>query len=396
MAQLTEVMRTAGQAARGERPVTTWRQDTITMLLAAWPITALYFDAQGHNNRFGQESFWSAAHLFLYVGATAFAGWVAWIVVNEQLTAGVGRDGRWVPDLAAIPVGYGTSIIGLVLLTVAGPWDLLWHERYGFEVGIEAVYSPPHLTLFFAGLLVATTGIRSMWAKQQLVLDVKQSVPVLLSLTLLFGMASVITMYLSAFVTNVSMTSDFMADLELFNDNNSNQQLSLNDGLTGYGDDAWPYYYFSGGHGVATLIVTTVVLIGPVLQLLRRWRFPLGAFTVTFGAFGLLVNVMTEYRDIVLIIPLLVTGAAIDLLQRPLSSPRADGRLSLGATRALGPLSSALLWGSYFIVVDLDKGIGWSPTMWVGALMVGVMTGFGVAFLIAPPSYGPRLVEADR
>jgi hypothetical protein len=28
--------------------------------------------------------------------------------------------------------------------------------------------------------------------------------------------------------------------------------------------------------------------------------------------------------------------------------------------------------------------------------MVGVMTGFGVAFLIAPPAYGPRLVEADE
>ena len=30
-----------------------------------------------------------------------------------------------------------------------------------------------------------------------------------------------------------------------------------------------------------------------------------------------------------------------------------------------------------------------------GALIVGVMTGFGVAFLVAPLSHGPRLVEAD-
>ena len=33
--------------------------------------------------------------------------------------------------------------------------------------------------------------------------------------------------------------------------------------------------------------------------------------------------------------------------------------------------------------------------MWVGALLVGIMAGFGVAFLVAPPSYGPRLVEAE-
>lgn len=395
MAGLTEVVRGTPAAVRGARPVATWSDDLITMVLAFWPITALYFDARGHNNWTGQESFWSTAHLFLYSGATVLAGWLIWLVTREQLAAGVGPRKRLLPDPAAIPVGYGVAILGLVVLGLAGPWDLLWHEMYGFEVGVDAVYSPPHLTLFFGGLLIATTGIRSMWAKQDLVLDFKTSLPVLLSAVLFLGMASIITMYLSAFMTNVTLTSDFVADLERFNDNHSDQTVSLNAGLTGYGDDVWPYYYYSAGHGIAALVVTTLVLIGPVLQLLRRWRLPFGAFTLVFGVFGLLVNIMTEYRDIVLIIPLLVTGAAIDLLQRPLSSPRADGRLTLGAIRTLGPVSAAVLWGSYFIVVALDKGVGWEPTLWVGAIMVGIMTGFGVAFLVAPPAYGPRLVEGD-
>ena len=47
-------------------------------------------------------------------------------------------------------------------------------------------------------------------------------------------------------------------------------------------------------------------------------------------------------------------------------------------------------------MLALDKGIGWEPTLWVGALIIGTMTGFAVAFLVAPPSYGPRLVEADN
>ena len=55
-----------------------------------------------------------------------------------------------------------------------------------------------------------------------------------------------------------------------------------------------------------------------------------------------------------------------------------------------------MLWISYYAVLALDKGIGWEPTLWVGAIMVGIMTGFGVAFLVAPPSYGPRLVDADE
>ncbi len=56
-----------------------------------------------------------------------------------------------------------------------------------------------------------------------------------------------------------------------------------------------------------------------------------------------------------------------------------------------------MLWLSYYGILALDKGIGWEPTLWVGALMVGVMAGFGVAFLIAPPAYGRRwsTVEAD-
>jgi hypothetical protein len=55
-----------------------------------------------------------------------------------------------------------------------------------------------------------------------------------------------------------------------------------------------------------------------------------------------------------------------------------------------------VLWLSYYGVLALHKGIGWDPTIWVGALMVGIMTGFGLAFLIAPPAYGPRLVEAEE
>ncbi len=55
-----------------------------------------------------------------------------------------------------------------------------------------------------------------------------------------------------------------------------------------------------------------------------------------------------------------------------------------------------MLWCSYYLVLALHTGIGWEPTMWVGALMVGTMTGFGVAFLVAPPAYGPRLVEAEE
>src|SRR3954453_23989891 len=388
--QFADRARNAPAAARGLRPVTTWREDMITMGIALWPITAMFFDGRGHNNKTGQESFFSIAHLFLYAGLTVLGIWIGVLVTNYQ---GVQHRKSLMPDLKLIPVGYGVAIIGLVTLAVAGPTDFIWHHYYGFEVGVDAIYSPPHLALFFGGLLVSSTGIRAMWAKQDTVLDLKGSAPVLLSTTLFTGVSGFITMYLSTFMTNVTPTSDFVRDYESrFKDNFTDQTVSLNAGLTGYGDDKWSYYYYAASHGIASEIITTLVLLGPILLLLRRWRLPLGAVTLVFLGYGLLVNIMTEYRDIVLIIPLILTGLVIDVLQ---NRAKAGERLTLGGIRAVGPAAAAVLWISYYAVLAADKGLGWEPTMWVGAIMVGIMTGFAVAFLVAPPAYGPRLVEAE-
>jgi hypothetical protein len=389
--QIADLARTAPAAARGLRPVTTWREDMITMALAIWPITAMFFDGRGHNNKTGQESFFSLAHIFLYAGMTVLGIWIGVMVTRYQ---GLQFRKSLMPDLKLIPVGYGVAILGLITLAIGGPTDFAWHSAYGFEVGVDAIYSPPHLALFFGGLLVCSTGIRSMWAKQDIVLDFKGFLPVAISTLLFIGVAGFITMYLSAFMTNVTPTSDFVHDYQThFKDDFTDQTISLNAGLTGYGDNQWPYYYYSASHGMASMIVTTLVLLGPILLNLRRWSVPFGAVTLIFTGYGLLVNIMTEYRDIVLIIPLIITGLAIDLMQRRFGGEREDGRVSLGGIRAIGPLAALILWVSYYAVLALDKGIGWEPTLWVGALIIGTMTGFGVAFLVAPPSYGPRLVE---
>jgi hypothetical protein len=135
------------------------------MLIAIWPITALYFDGRNHNNKTGQESFFSLAHIVLYTGMSAFAVFLGITLAKYQRQAGASPF-RGMVDLKAIPVGYGVAFIGLCILGVAGPWDLIWHSVYGFEVNVEAIVSPPHLSLFFGGLLVSSTGIRSMWAKR--------------------------------------------------------------------------------------------------------------------------------------------------------------------------------------------------------------------------------------
>ena len=177
-AQIQQMARSAPAAARGLRPVTTYREDLTTALLTVWPITAMFFDGRGHNNETGQESFFSIAHLFLYAGMTIVGLWIGVLVTRYQLAAGADPRKSLIPDLKAIPVGYGVAIIGLLTLALGGPTDFIWHAAYGFEVGVDAIYSPPHLALFFGGLLVCSTGIRSMWAKQDIAPDFKRFLPV--------------------------------------------------------------------------------------------------------------------------------------------------------------------------------------------------------------------------
>src|ERR1044072_7027884 len=116
--------------------------------------------------------------------------------------------------------------------------------------------------LFFGGLLVSSSGTGSLGMKRGRTPDLKEFAPALLSAILFIGVAGFITMYLSTFMTDVTPTSAFMDDLTRFHDDRGDQSISLNAGLTGYGDSLWPYYFYSARHGMASMIVTTLVLLG--------------------------------------------------------------------------------------------------------------------------------------
>src|SRR3954454_21050049 len=98
MAGLTQMARTAPAAARGTRPVTKYREDLITATITIWPIVAMFFDGRNHNNKTGQESFWSLPHLFLCAGMTVVAVWIGLLVTRYQLAAGVAPK-KLIPDL---------------------------------------------------------------------------------------------------------------------------------------------------------------------------------------------------------------------------------------------------------------------------------------------------------
>jgi hypothetical protein len=66
--------------------------------------------------------------------------------------------------------------------------------------------------------------------------------------------------------------------------------------------------------GLVSVQVTNLLLLGPVLLLLRRWRPPFGTATLLFGMVTALVAVVDEFARWEVVIVGLVGGLAADWL----------------------------------------------------------------------------------
>ena len=60
-----------------------------------------------------------------------------------------------------LPTGYGLSLVGCALFGLGGVIDMFWHLRFGIEVSLQALISPPHLLLMAALGLIVTGPLRA-------------------------------------------------------------------------------------------------------------------------------------------------------------------------------------------------------------------------------------------
>jgi hypothetical protein len=153
-----------------------------------------------------------------------------------------------------------------------------------------------------------------------------------------------------------------------------------------FGDDAFPYYFYSLNQSVASFLILSVALVAPVLLLVRRWTPPPGAVTVMFGLYGLVASIPTEFRDVELVGGLVVAGAVIDLAIARL-------RPALPARpwqfRTLGGVVPPLAIGCYLLALEvLGSGLAWEMSVWLGVMITAAIIGFGLACLMAPPRTG--------
>ena len=112
----------------------------------------------------GRDSFWTPAHMAIYLGGTLggfTGGWLAFkctfLATSETRTQSVGILG------ARAPLGAWVAIWGAVAMLTSAPFDNWWHAAYGLDVKI---LSPPHVLLGLGLLGISVGALLLVLARQ--------------------------------------------------------------------------------------------------------------------------------------------------------------------------------------------------------------------------------------
>jgi hypothetical protein len=313
--------------------------------------------------------------------------WIAIVLLRYQK----GLDDL---DWSAVPRGYGLAFIALPLAALAGPADFIWHQAYGFENQIDSTFSPPHQGLFYAGALLATITAASAWQKRDIVApSLREHLPTAFSVTsltavMLFVIHQIIPFYGGGIAATQAFQDDIASRTDAFSPGaDAVHTEGLSRALTHYGDDAFPYYFFSTHASVAGILLFTVALMGAVLMMRRRWRIPVGTLTITFTFMALLWPMLSEYREAELIPALVLTGVVGDLLLARFAGK--PGPTPVGRIRLFAALMPPAMWALFFLCVELfQDGLGWAATLWVGVLATTAGLGWAISMLVFTPFSG--------
>jgi hypothetical protein len=329
-----------------------WRADLVTAGLAAWLLAGLFLDGWAHNTRPLLESFFTPWHGVFYSGFAAVAAWIGWLVWTRR----------------SVPPGYGLGLAGVAIFLVSGVGDMAWHLAFGIERDIAALLSPSHLGLFLGAFLIVTTPLRSAWADPTLgrAAGFVRLLPALLALALAGTLTAFMFQYLHPVDENVVSIG---------------HELALRLDFTGF---QYPEVHRLGIQaGVSGFVISTALLFGPVLFLLRRWRPPAGAVALLLGVQCLAMQALTGFADAGLAVLGLLGAAAVEGLLAVLRpSPARPWRL-----RVFCAAAPVAFWAVYFGGVGVhDGGLGWKPEVWGGALVWSGLTLLALAMVMFPPA----------
>jgi hypothetical protein len=273
-----------------------------------------------------------------------------------MMALGLPAMGRFVRGRAmrtVVPRSYRLTIAGGVVFFVSGQLDLFWHAGFGIEVGVEALLSPTHLGLAVGAGLLWALPLRLAWGR--------------------WGRTSTQCVWVAI------AAASLLIGLVLFSIHYVNLLV-----------DAWPLYKFNEQDlrswyvptvGFAALIIQTVVVVGGVLMLLRRWPdLPTGglALVVVLSSSGL---VFLHDMPQLIVVPAF-SGVAAEVLRR-LFRPFEGKPMNVVAFAAAVPAAQTVV---YLVTLQVIGTIAWSVHLVAGMVAVAALTGGLVSLLVLPPA----------
>ena len=334
------------------RPMGGLALDWTMIVLGSVFLGGLYLDGWAHNNGRVDQSFFTPWHAFFYSGFALVV-----VLLLATMAVNMRRGANWQRSL---PAGYSLALLGVMIFATGGIGDLIWHELFGIEENVDALFSPSHLALGLGLGLIVTGPLRAAWARPGGRLTWATGGPMLLSLTALICTLTFLTMYSYPLT---SSTAGINHD---------------------YNSDAGQI-----GGAVGTFL-TAGLLIGPVLLVLRRWQLPLGSLILIWGLNTIAMQLLNSRHDYAwwqagtMLVAVVVSEGVYRLLR-----PSSTRTVALHGFAFAAPV---LLLGSYFIAMLFTEGTSWSIHLWTGTVIEAGLVGWLLSYLVAPPAM-PTAVE---
>jgi hypothetical protein len=352
MAAIAEPTTTTAPApGKFDRPHGSLGFDWLMLALGFWPLAGALSDAYAHINDPKLETFFTPWHALLYSGVLAVGvgiGYVAWR--NHR------RGYAWT---RAVPPGYGLTLVGVGILGIAGIGDLIWHSLFGIERDIPALTSPTHMLIILGILFVVAGPLRAALARPVTEVRGRAQLPMIVSVMLTYLFLTVPLQYLHPFSYRFAQ----FGDVDVFADRPYPPASS----------------FLSEGLGLAAILVTSAVLMGVVLFVMRRWQLLFGALTLILTVDIAVLGVLQG--DYSLVPAAVATGLIADLLVLLLRPSPARPNLF----RLFAFLLPALYFTAYFVTLFLTSQVVWIIHLWVGSIFAAGWVGWAMSYLVVPP-----------
>ena len=346
----------AGEAAAalgaGKRSEALPHERAVLAVIVTWIALGLAIDTRRHRTDSSLDTFFTSAHGVLY------AGWIGAAVF--LLFACRTRQARGARGWNAVPRGWEPAVVGATLFGFGGVGDLLWHTRFGIEQEVKILFSPTHLFLMCAMLMISFGTVRSLWLSTE-VSTFKNLWPAILSTGVIVAVLEVFFQYVSAFDRGLFTT--VVPDL-----------LGLREIVR--------------VQSIAGVVIMTVLFFAPILLMARRWVLPFGSVTLAFGVPAVSNFIFTDFKTVRLSGAIIAGGFAVDLLWLGLAKVRTQG--ARVAYRLFGAFAPLLFWSVYLAMSMPGHAMQWPAELWTGTLVWSALIGTAITVLLLPPKDAPQ------